>query len=253
MLRLLINGVNGRLGHTLVQVAQEYEDIAIVAGIDISAKCNVFTFPVYEDITLVKEAADVLIDFSRPEATEKILNYCVQKNIGAVICTTGLTDREKGFISEASKSTPVFFSANMSLGVNLIMSLAKKAAAVLDENFDIEIVEKHHNLKVDSPSGTALVLADAINESLSEKHEYVFGRHDKNNRRTKNEIGIHAVRGGTVVGEHDIMFFGNDEVITITHAAHSKNVFAVGALRAAQFIGGKQPDLYNMDDIFNVK
>ncbi len=249
MLKLIINGVNGRLGNTLVQVAKEHEDIEIVAGIDISAKNSSHPFPVYENINLCDTKADVLIDFSRPEATESVLAYCVKNKIGAVIATTGLGDKEKQFINEASIHIPVFFTANMSLGVNLIMSLAKQAAAILGEDFDIEIVEKHHNHKVDSPSGTALVLADAINESLATKHEYVFGRHDKDSRRTKNEIGIHAIRGGTVVGEHDIMFLGNDEVIQITHAAHSKNVFAVGAIRAAKFISDKQNGLYSMSDI----
>lgn len=253
MLNIIINGVSGRLGHTLVQVTKEHDDIYIVAGVDISApKDNNYIFPVYTDIKTINEKADVLIDFSSPKATKTVLEYCMEKNIGAVIATTGLSNIEKQYIADASKHIPVFFTANMSLGVNLIMKLAKQAAAILEDNFDIEIIEKHHNHKVDSPSGTALVLADAINDSLKTKHDYVFGRHDSNNRRSHNEIGIHAIRGGTVVGEHDIMFFGNDEVIQITHEAHSKNVFAVGAIRAAKFIADKQPGLYDMDDLLNI-
>ena len=179
MLKIIINGVNGRLGHTLVQVVDEHNDIQIAAGVDISASKSNYPFPVYTNIESLTEQADVLIDFSSPKATKSVLAFCMKRNIAAVIATTGLSDREKQYISNAAKHIPVFFTANMSLGVNLIMKLAKQAAAILEESFDIEIVEKHHNHKVDSPSGTALVLADSINESLKTKHKYVYGRHDK--------------------------------------------------------------------------
>lgn len=252
MLKLIISGVNGRLGQTLISSVQEIQDMEIVAGVDIMPAAIQNPFPVYTQINDIAEQADVVIDFSRPEALPSILDYVRQHKMGAVLCTTGYTDTDKQMIADAAKDVPLFFSANMSLGVNLQIALAQKAAEILRDDFEIEIIEKHHNKKVDSPSGTALVIAETINkEVFADSKELVFGRHSKNDKRSKDEIGIHAVRGGTVVGEHDILFLGPDEIIEINHRALSKQVFAQGALRAARFIHGNPPSLYSMSDIMS--
>ncbi len=250
MIKILLNGVNGRLGQTLVSDIAETEGMEVAAGVDIAPAARQNPFPVYASFDEVAEAADIIIDFSRPAALHALLEYAQSKNIGAVLATTGYTDTDKMMIAKYAGHVPLFYSANMSLGVNLQMALAQKAAKVLSSKFDIEIVEKHHNLKVDSPSGTALALAEAINSATHGDHEFVYGRHDSNQRRQHGEIGIHAVRGGTIVGEHDILFLGPDEVIEINHRALSKQVFSQGALRAAQFIHGKPAALYSMQDIF---
>ncbi|HBU13092.1 MAG TPA: 4-hydroxy-tetrahydrodipicolinate reductase [Clostridiales bacterium] len=250
MIHILISGVNGRLGQTLVTSIQNAEDMAVAAGVDIRPDAFSNDFPVYADFSSVKEAADVIIDFSRPDALPGLLAYASEHNIPAVLTTTGYTDTDKMMIAKYAGHIPLFYSANMSLGVNLQIELAKRAAEILADSFDIEIVEKHHNQKVDSPSGTALAIAEGINSVLGGSREFVFGRHSRNGKRAENEIGIHAVRGGTVTGEHDILFFGPDEVLEINHRAHSKQVFTEGAVRAARFIYKKDPALYSMTDLF---
>jgi 4-hydroxy-tetrahydrodipicolinate reductase len=199
----------------------------------------------------VSEEVDVLIDFSNHVCIDDILSFGISKGIPLVICTTGFTGEEKQRMSKAAENIPILNSANMSIGVNLILSLVRQAAAALYGDFDIEIVEKHHNQKADSPSGTALMIADAINESLNNELEYNFGRHSKTEKRGKRELGIHAVRGGAIVGEHDVIFAGGGEVIEINHSALSRDVFAHGALRAARFLADKENGLYSMKDVIS--
>ena len=196
--------------------------------------------------------ADVIIDFSNPAVLDDMLDYAKEHSLPCIICTTGYDEEQKAKIAEASKSVPVFYSGNMSLGINLIIELAKKAASVFGEDFDVEIVEQHHNQKLDAPSGTALMIADAV-ASVKPDSEYVYDRHSYRKKRDKREIGIHSVRGGNIVGEHEIIFAGTDEVLKISHSAHSKTVFAVGALNAAVFIVGKKPGMYNMSDLLAEK
>ncbi|MDD4496442.1 MAG: 4-hydroxy-tetrahydrodipicolinate reductase, partial [Eubacteriales bacterium] len=191
----------------------------------------------------------VIIDFSNPEALGELLEYAVDHNIPVVIATTGLSIQHRSMLQEVSNKIPVFFSANMSLGINLLISLVQKAAKVLGEDFDIEIIEKHHNRKIDAPSGTALYIADSINAVMDNKEQYVYDRHSSRKSRSKNEIGIHAVRGGTITGEHSVIFAGNDEIIEINHSARSRDIFASGALKAAAYIHGKKAGMYNMSDL----
>ncbi|MBR5295249.1 MAG: 4-hydroxy-tetrahydrodipicolinate reductase, partial [Clostridia bacterium] len=236
MIKVLLTGCGGRMGKVVASQCNENPDFEVVAGVDPTLpKCD---FPVYSSCDCVKEEADVIIDFSFHAAITDVLTYAVNKNIPAVIATTGFSAEELAFIEKAEKSVPVFRSANMSLGINLICQLAKKAAKLLPD-FDIEIIEKHHNQKVDSPSGTALMIADEIKSALPGDMEYVFGRQGICGKRTKNEIGIHAVRGGTIVGEHDVIFAGSNEVVTISHSAQSREILANGAICAAQFVIGK--------------
>ena len=249
MINLLINGVNGKVGQIICRCVQSMDNVSIAAGVDKYQGIQ-NSFPVYDDINKVKEKFDVIIDFSRPDALEGLLEYSKAKGCGAVIATTGCSEEQKQKIKEYSKYFPLFYSANMSLGVNLQIELCKKAAEFLGEDFDIEIIEKHHNQKVDAPSGTALAIADGINEVFHNKKEYIYGRTPKErHKRDTKEIGLHAVRGGTVVGEHDVGFYGHDEIIQILHTAQSREVFAVGAIRAAIFLCGKKPGLYNMSHI----
>jgi len=250
MINIIICGANGRLGQTLAACISGTSDMQVSAGVDIQPDSIKNDFPVYASIGEVGEPADIIIDFSRPAALHAILDYAQEKNIGAVLATTGYSDNDRMMIAKFSGHVPLFYSANMSLGVNLQIALAKKAAEVLQDKFDIEIVEKHHNQKADSPSGTALSIAESINSVFGGSKEVVYGRHSVSQKRG-GEIGIHAVRGGTVVGEHDILFFGPDEVLEINHQAHSKQVFAQGAIRAAKFIYGKPAALYTMNDIFS--
>ncbi|KKC30092.1 MULTISPECIES: 4-hydroxy-tetrahydrodipicolinate reductase [Caldanaerobacter] len=246
MIRLIIHGCNGKMGKVVAKLAKENPEFEVVAGVD----KNTFPldFPVYSDLKEVKEEADVVIDFSYHEAIPNLVKEAAKRKIPVVIATTGLSEEELKTVEEASKEIPIFRSANMSLGINVLISLVKEAAKVL-EGFDIEIVEKHHNMKKDAPSGTALMIADAINQVLPEKREYVYGRYTKTEQRKPNEIGIHAVRGGTIVGEHDVIFAGPNEVITISHSAQSREVFGYGALKAAKFLIGQKPGLYTMEDL----
>ncbi|MBQ9624663.1 MAG: 4-hydroxy-tetrahydrodipicolinate reductase, partial [Clostridia bacterium] len=211
---IIINGINGAMGQAILKSLPEFKDINVVAGVD-KISNNEYPFPVYSDISLCDLKADAIIDFSRPEALDGLLQYAKSTKTPLLVATTGLSDEQKEQLNTASKDVAIFFSANMSLGVNLQMSLIAKAASFLYPDFEVEIVEKHHNKKVDAPSGTAYALADSVNNALDGKLTYVFGRHGKTNKREPNELGIHAVRGGTIVGEHSVMFIGRDEVIEI--------------------------------------
>lgn len=248
MTKIIITGANGKMGKVIQSVVSAREDCEIVAGVDLNTADN-GVFPIYESIAQVSEAADVVIDFSNPVLLDSLLNYSAQTGTALVIATTGYDDEQKKRIAEASKNSPVFFTYNMSMGINLMANLAKKAAEILGNDFDIEIVEKHHNQKIDAPSGTALMLADAICEVTPSPMKYEYDRHSKREKRTKNEIGLHAVRGGTIVGEHDIIFAGRDEIITLSHSARSKEVFAVGAVNAAVYMKDKPAGLYDMKEL----
>lgn len=248
MKKIIISGCCGRMGRVIASCMQDRKDSEVVAGVDRVAE-QYARFPVYTEIDAVREKADVIIDFSHPSALEGLLGYSRRTGTALVLATTGYSQEQIMQIKEAACEVPIFFSFNMSLGVNLLAELAKKATAVLGGQFDIEIVEKHHNQKIDAPSGTALMLADAVNETLEEKCQYVYDRHSQRKKRGKNEIGIHSVRGGTIVGEHEIIFAGRDEVITLAHSAASKEVFAVGAVNAAVFMAGKPAGLYDMSSM----
>ena len=249
MIKILVYGVSGRLGQVLCDCVSRAEDMVVTAGVDKSPMDGAHLFSVYNDINKVIETVDIIIDFSRPESIETILPFAKQKNCGVVVATTGHTPGQKKLIAQYAASIPVFFAANMSLGVNLQIELVKKAAEFLGDSYDIEIIEKHHNIKVDSPSGTALTLAEELNHVFSGAKEYSYGRTPQSGRRDKKEIGIHAVRGGTIVGEHEVLFLGNDEVLSVHHQALSKQVFAVGALRAARYLAERSPGLYSMADM----
>ena len=233
------------MGHAVAAAIAGREDCTVSAGVDIRTE-PYGDFPIFRSFSDLKEKPDVIIDFSDPAILDDLLEYCLVNGVPAVLATTGYQEAQIAAIRKASASIPVFFSFNMSLGINLLVQLAKKAASVLGGQFDIEIVEKHHNQKIDAPSGTALMLADAINESLDNTCHYVYDRHSKRQKREKTEIGLHAIRGGTIVGEHDIIFAGHDEVITLSHSAASKEVFAVGAVNAAVFLAKQQPGMYDM-------
>lgn len=247
MVDIIIQGICGRMGHTLDSLIAERDDCRIVAGVD-AANCGGHGYPVYPTLAEVKEKADVLIDFSLPAATRAALAECAKRGLPSIICTTGLTADDKALMAETAKSAAVFYSANMSLGVNVIKELACRAQAIL-KGFDIEIVEKHHHNKLDAPSGTALALADAINEQAGNRYHYVYDRHSVSAKRDADEIGILAVRGGSIVGEHDVIFAGPEEVVTLSHAAQSRTVFAHGAIAAALFVAGKKPGMYSMDEL----
>ncbi|NCC87417.1 MAG: 4-hydroxy-tetrahydrodipicolinate reductase [Clostridia bacterium] len=247
---ILLSGCNGKMGKFIANCVEQRDDCEIIAGIDISNKKN-DCFEVFESINDFKKKADVIIDFSHPSSLEKLLEYAVSTNTPAVVATTGLSNEQIENIEEVSKKVPIFFSANMSLGVNLVRELAEKATKVLGSSFDIEIVEAHHNQKIDAPSGTALMLANSISEQLRTPPVYEFDRHSKRAKREKNEIGIHAIRGGTIVGEHEIIFAGHDEIIKISHSAMSKEIFATGSINAALFLCGKPAGLYSMSDLID--
>lgn len=247
MTRIILCGANGKMGRVIQSVVNARDDCEIVAGVDLNT--NSSDFPIYADFKEVKENGDVIIDFSNPALLDSILEFSTEKNIPAVIATTGYDDKQKKQIEAAAENTAVFFTYNMSMGINLLANLAKKAAQVLGDDFDIEIVEKHHNQKIDAPSGTALMLADAVSEEFDKPMKYEYDRHSKREKRSKNEIGMHSVRGGTIVGEHEIIFAGRDEIITLSHSARSKEIFAVGAVNAAVFMNGKTKGVYSMKDM----
>ncbi len=250
MINIALVGANGKMGQVITRIVNDSDDAKIIFGIDVNTeKKN--DYPVYSSFEDVAEECDVIIDFSHPSSLEATLSYAIRNNKGIIIATTGLSAEQIESINAASKKIPIFFSANMSLGVNLLIQLAKKATTLLEDNFDIEIVEKHHNLKIDAPSGTALAIADAINETSAHSNEYVYDRHSTRKKRSKREIGIHSVRGGTIVGEHNVIFAGNDEIIEIKHTATSKEIFAVGAVKAAYFLFGKEAGMYNMDNLIS--
>lgn len=250
MTKIIMNGCNGKMGQVITRLVNEDDSCEIVAGFDVNDNID-NTYPVFTNPDDFTGDADVMIDFSHPSALTNILNYCKKRNLPVILATTGFSNEQKAEFTEASKEIPVFFSANMSLGINLLIDLAKKATKLLEGNFDIEIVERHHNQKIDAPSGTALAIADAIDETLSFPAEYVYDRHAVRKKRKKTEVGLHAVRGGTIVGDHEVIFAGTDEVIELKHSAHSKEVFAVGAVKAAKFMTDKPAGMYNMNDLIS--
>lgn len=251
-MRVLLHGCNGKMGQVMTRILAQTPDAEIVCGVDVAPDKVKNSYPVYDSLSQVKETPDVVIDFSHHSALDALLDYGMSRKVPLVICTTGFTPDERQRMVQASRIIPILNSANMSLGINLILSLVKQVAPILAESFDIEIIEKHHNQKVDSPSGTALMIADAINSSLGNRLKFTYGRHSKTARREPVELGIHAIRGGAIVGEHTVIFAGQGEVIEITHSAISRDVFAYGALRAARFLVGKAPGLYGMDDVLRV-
>ena len=253
MVRAIMHGCNGHMGQVITGLIKEDADIEIVAGIDL-ADCRDNGYPVYTNIEDCDVKADVIIDFASAKATDELLAYGKKRGIPMVLCTTGLTDAQLAAVEEASREVAVLKSANMSLGVNMLLKLLKNAAQVLvPAGIDIEIVEKHHNRKVDAPSGTALALADSINESLGNVYEYKFDRSQTREKREKKEIGISAVRGGTIVGDHDVIFAGTDEVVTFSHTAYSRAIFGKGAVQAAKFLAGKPAGYYQMSHVIDAQ
>ena len=248
MTKIILCGCNGKMGKVIQSCVAAREDCRIVAGIDINTEVT-GGFPVFSSLAECSLSADVVIDFSHPSLLNELLEYCVKTQTPLVLATTGYSEQQIEKIHIAAKQTAVFFSFNMSLGVNLLVELSKKAAEVLGDQFDIEVIEKHHNQKIDAPSGTAIMLVDEINHTLDEQYKYVYDRHSVRKKRDKNEIGIHSVRGGTIVGEHEVIFAGRDEIVTLSHSARSKEVFAVGAVKAALYLSGKASGLYNMGDM----
>ena len=243
-----MHGCNGKMGKVICDLVNKDADAEIVAGIDI-AGANA-PFPVFTDIKDCNVEADAIIDFTTASAVPAVIDYAVEKNIPAVICTTGLSDETMDMLKKASEKVAMFKSANMSLGINLIATILKKYSDVLYQaGFDVEIVERHHNQKVDAPSGTALALADSVNEALNHEYTYVYDRSQYRQKRKEKEIGISAVRGGTIVGEHEVIFAGMDEVIEFKHTAYSRSVFGKGAVEAAKFLAGKENGMYDMSDV----
>lgn len=250
MTNILIWGIGGRLGKTVLNCLEKNNNAVAIGGVDKFANKEDFKLPIFASASEIDVQVDAIIDFSRPDAVYDILPYAKDNNIPVVLCTTGYSALELDYIREMSKYVAIFKASNMSLGVNLLIDLVRKATNVLGENFDIELIEQHHNVKVDSPSGTALTIANAINEEMNNTLEYKYGRHNSNERREKKELGIHAIRGGTVVGKHEVLFLGNDEIITIKHEASSKAVFAEGAIKAAIYLTSvSEPGMYDMQDL----
>ncbi len=247
MVRVIINGCSGRMGKVVASLIGNRKDMVVVAGVDVIESTQ--NFPLYSSLAAVKEKADVIIDFSNADSIASFLPTAQERSLAVVVATTALGEREDALLKEASKKIAVFKSGNMSLGINLMQQLAGSAAKFLGFGFDIEIIEKHHNQKKDAPSGTALMLADSINNALNNRLNYVCGREGKEAKREVNELGIHSVRGGTIVGEHQVIFAGEDEIITITHTSYSRSVFAAGAIAAAAFLVNQKPGLYNMKNL----
>jgi 4-hydroxy-tetrahydrodipicolinate reductase len=249
MVKVLINGCNGKMGQEVANNIDNNENLLLIGGFD-RENAGTCTFPVYTNFEQIEEKPDVIIDFSVPVATLNILDYASKENIAVVIATTGFTDEQNNIINNYSKKIPIFKSANMSFDINIMSKLVSKLAVLL-KGTDIEIIETHHNRKIDSPSGTAKLLADSINTALGNTMEYEYNRHAKHEKRGKNEIGITSIRGGNIVGEHTVKFFGENETFEITHTSYSRSVFAEGALKAAEFIVEKPAGLYNMDNLIN--
>ncbi|EOD00891.1 4-hydroxy-tetrahydrodipicolinate reductase [Caldisalinibacter kiritimatiensis] len=249
MVKVIIHGCNGNMGQVLSKHLQQDNQCQIVAGIDRSPNKYKNDYPVYKDIFDFEGNADVIIDFSNPYYLPGLLDYSIENNMPLVIATTGFSPKDIKDIENAAKNIPIFYSSNMSLGINVLIELVTKAIPTLSDSFDIEIIEKHHNQKADAPSGTAYMIANKINEAFKNTMEYVFGRYSKKEKRRKNEIGIHAVRGGTIVGEHSVIFAGQDETIEIKHSAFSKSIFAIGAIKAAKYIVNQENGLYDMNNL----
>lgn len=248
MIKIILNGCFGKMGKVISKCVSNFENLEIVSGIDKSADNEPAKYPVYNDIRECKEKADVVLDFSRPEALDDLLNYCKCNSLPLILCTTGYSEEQLCKISEASKEIPLFRSANMSIGINVINNILKDISNVLYSNYDIEIVEKHHNQKVDAPSGTALLLANTIKDSIKEETVFNEGRRGIA-KREHNEIGIHAIRGGSIVGEHEVIFAGVGEIIELKHTALSREVFAIGALKACEYMANKEKGMYSMDNV----
>ena len=249
MVKIIMHGCNGHMGQVISGIVEKDPDAEIVAGIDIADQGK-NSYPVFTDIDTCQVEADAIIDFSSAKATDKLLEYSAARQIPVVLCSTGLSEEQLAKVEETSRKVAVLKSANMSLGINTLLKLVQDAARVLAAaGFDMEIVEKHHRLKVDAPSGTALALADSLNEAMDNKYHYVYDRSQKREKRDDKEIGISAVRGGTIVGEHEVIFAGQDEVIEFKHTAYSKAIFGKGAVEAAKFIAGKPAGRYDMSDV----
>lgn len=252
MVRAIMHGCNGKMGRVITGLISEDEGIRIVAGVDAyTAVPN--EYPVFDSIEKCDVEADVVIDFSNASAVDGLLSYCKVRKLPVVLCTTGLSEAQLAEVEDAAKETAVLKSANMSLGINLLLKLLQDAAKVLGPaGYDIELVERHHNQKVDAPSGTAIALADSVNEALDHQYTYVYDRSQVRQKRDKKEIGISAVRGGTIVGDHEVIFAGTDEVIEFRHTAYSKSVFGKGAVEAAKFLAGKPAGRYDMSDVIQL-
>ena len=249
MVKIIMHGFNGHMGQVISGIVEKDPDAEIVAGIDIADQGK-NSYPVFTDIDACQVEADAIIDFSSAKATDKLLEYSAARQIPVVLCSTGLSQEQLAKVEETSRKVAVLKSANMSLGINTLLKLVQDAAKVLAAaGFDMEIVEKHHRLKLDAPSGTALALADSINEAMDNQYHYVYDRSQKREKRDDKEIGISAVRGGTIVGEHEIIFAGQDEVIEFKHTAYSKAIFGKGAVEAAKFLAGKPAGRYDMSDV----
>lgn len=248
MIKVLLCGCVGKMGAAVRALVSERADCEIAAGVDLQG--GDLDFPVYSEPSQVTEPVDVVVDFSHPSALSPILDYCrTHPGTAAVLCTTGYSPEQVEEVKAAARELPIFYSRNMSLGINLLVELAKTAEAVLGTGFDVEIVEAHHNQKIDAPSGTALMLADAINEVRESSMKYSYDRHSQRKKRDTGELGIHSVRGGTIVGEHEVIFAGRHEVIKLSHSAQSKELFAAGAVNAAVFMAGREPGLYDMSHL----
>lgn len=250
MTKIILNGCNGKMGQTISSSIAKFEDLKIIAGVDKNLECR-FGYPVFSNIQEVDLDYDVLLDFSRPEALEALINCSIKNSKALILCTTGYSEEQLKYIEESSKKIAIFRSANMSIGINIISQILKAVTPLLYEDFDIEIIEKHHNEKVDAPSGTALLLADSIRNSIKEDTKIVNGR-SGSSKRKHNDIGIHAIRGGNIVGDHETIFAGRGEIIEIVHKALSREVFAFGALKACRFIKDKTPGLYHMSNMINL-
>ena len=249
MVNIILHGCNGRMGRMITGLAAEDPDIKIIAGVDIAGGQQ-SDFPVFTDITEVSEKADVVIDFGNASAVGKVIDYCTERRIPLVECTTGLSEEDLAGLDAASEKTAVLKSANMSLGINVLQKALSQVSRVLYESgFDVEIVEKHHRMKLDAPSGTAIALGDTVNEALGGELDFVYDRSGVRQKRSDKEIGFSAVRGGTIVGDHDVIFAGQDEVITFSHRAYSRAIFAKGALAAAKFLKGRDNGFYTMSDV----
>ena len=253
MIKMIMHGCNGKMGQVITDICKEDSEIEIVAGVDpYSGVKN--DYPVFANIGECNVDADVVVDFAAAAAVDGLLDYCMKHKMPVVLCTTGLSQEQLARVEEASRQTAVLKSANMSLGINMLMDLLQKAARILaPAGFDMEIVEKHHNQKVDAPSGTALALADSINEALDNAYAYKYDRTPERKKRENYEIGIQAVRGGSIVGEHEVIFAGTDEVIELKHTAYSKAVFAKGAVEAAKFLAGRSAGRYEMSDVIDAR
>ena len=249
MVKIIMHGCNGKMGQVISGIVRDDDNAEIVAGIDVFDGIK-NTYPVFTSIEDCDVEADVIIDFSNAKAVDELLDYCEAKEMPVVLCTTGLSEEQNARVTQVSQSTAVLKSANMSLGINTLMELLRKAALVFGPaGFDMEIVEKHHNLKLDAPSGTALALADSMNDALENAYTYKYDRSQERVKRDKYEIGIAAVRGGTIVGEHEVIFAGQDEVIEFKHTAYSKAIFGKGAVQAAKFLKGQNAGMYSMKDV----